>query len=82
MRITLTNEGDIPDQGIILKHKSGKLIIGKSQKDMYAKEIGAKGPAIIDFKRNNSGHFNFISIQSLFYLILPSIRLAIENEYK
>jgi hypothetical protein len=50
-RITLTKEGDVIDQGIILKHKSGKWIIGKTKKDINAKEIGAEGPAIIDFKK-------------------------------
>jgi len=49
--ITLTKEGDIINHGIILKHKSGKWIIGKSKKDMIAKEIGFEGPAIIDFKK-------------------------------
>ena len=50
-RITLTQEGDIIDKGIILKHKSGKWIIGKTRKDVNAKEIGAGGPAILDFKK-------------------------------
>lgn len=47
---TFTKEGDIIDKGIILKHKSGKWIIGKNKKDINAKEIGVEGPAIIDFK--------------------------------
>jgi hypothetical protein len=50
----LTGEkGDIMDQGIIMKHKkTGKWIIGRSPKDVYAKEIGgcSDGPSIIDFK--------------------------------
>jgi hypothetical protein len=50
-KITLTKEGDIIDQGIILKHKSGKWIIGKSQKDINAKQIGVEGPAILNFKK-------------------------------
>lgn len=50
-RITLTKEGDILDHGIILKHKSGKWIIGKTKKDVNAKEIGVEGPAIIDFSK-------------------------------
>lgn len=50
-RITLTKEGDILDYGIILKHKTGKWIIGKTPKDVNAKEIGAEGPSIIDFKK-------------------------------
>jgi hypothetical protein len=45
-------KGDILDQGIILKHKSGKWIIGHSKKDKNASEIGgcSDGPQIIDFK--------------------------------
>ncbi len=31
-RITFTKEGDVIEQGIILKHKSGKWIIGKSSR--------------------------------------------------
>lgn len=50
-RITLTKEGDIINQGIILKHKSGKWIIGKTRKDIYAKQIGVRGPAILNFKK-------------------------------
>ena len=49
-RRSFTKEGEIIDQGIILKHKSGKWIIGKSKKDMNADSIGVDGPAIIDFK--------------------------------
>ncbi len=47
-------KGDILDQGIIMKHtKTGKWIIGHSDKDKGAKEIGgcSDGPSIIDFKR-------------------------------
>src|SRR5438270_7881780 len=33
-------KGDILDKGIIMKHKSGKWIIGHSSKDKNAKEIG------------------------------------------
>ncbi len=50
-RITLTKEGDIIDQGFILKHVSGKWIVGKSRKDINAKRIGAEGPAILNFKK-------------------------------
>jgi hypothetical protein len=50
-RRSYTKEGDIIDQGIILKHKSGKWIIGKAQKDKNAKRIGVEGPAILDFKK-------------------------------
>ena len=50
---TFTKEGDIIDKGIILKHKSGKWIIGKSRKDINAREIGgcSEGPREIDFRR-------------------------------
>ena len=47
-------KGDILDQGIIMKHnKTGKWIIGHSNKDKDAKEIGgcSDGPSVIDFKR-------------------------------
>ena len=52
-KITNTKEGDIIDKGIILKHKSGKWIIGKNRKDINAQEIGgcSEGPNVIDFKR-------------------------------
>ena len=45
--------GDIFDEGIIMKHKSGKWIIGHSIKDKDAVEIGgcSDGPSVIDFKR-------------------------------
>ncbi|HYC30358.1 MAG TPA: hypothetical protein VEB42_16095 [Chitinophagaceae bacterium] len=44
-------KGDILDQGIIMKHKSGKWIIGHSKEDKNAKEIGgcSDGPSEIDF---------------------------------
>lgn len=44
---------EIMAQGTIMKHhKTGKWIIGHSQKDKNAKEIGGctDGPAVIDFK--------------------------------
>lgn len=46
------NIGDILDQGIIMKHKSGKWIIGQKQTDVEIEEIGGctGGPSIIDFK--------------------------------
>ncbi|MGQ0738242.1 MAG: hypothetical protein ACT4OJ_04205 [Bacteroidota bacterium] len=46
-------KGEIMDEGIIMKHKrTGKWIIARSPKDIYAKEIGGcgEGPSIIDFK--------------------------------
>jgi hypothetical protein len=48
------NKGDVLDQGIILKHtRTGKWIIGQSNRDKDAKEIGgcSDGPSVIDFKR-------------------------------
>jgi hypothetical protein len=47
------NKGDIIDAGIIMKHKSGKFIIGHDTKDKNANEIGgcSDGPKLIDFKR-------------------------------
>ena len=44
-------KGDILDEGIIMKHKSGKWIIGHNLKDKDAKEIGgcSEGPSVIDF---------------------------------
>jgi hypothetical protein len=47
------NKGDVLVQGILLKHKSGKWIIGHSKKDSNASEIGgcSDGPVVIDFKR-------------------------------
>src|SRR5258705_9304572 len=46
------NKGDIIDTGIIMKHKSGKWIIGHSIEDKNAEEIGgcSDGPRVIDFK--------------------------------
>lgn len=47
-------KGDIIDQGIIMQHrKSGKWIIGHSEKDKEAEEIGGctDGPIEINFKR-------------------------------
>ena len=45
-------KGDVFDEGIIMKHKSGKWIIGHSPIDKNAKEIGgcSDGPSVIDFK--------------------------------
>ncbi len=46
-------KGDIIDAGIIMKHKSGKWIIGHNSKDTNADDIGgcSYGPRVIDFKR-------------------------------
>ena len=45
-------KGEVITEGIIMKHKSGKWIIGKDKKDKNAKEIGGctNGPIEIDFK--------------------------------
>lgn len=48
------NKGDVYEEGILMKHKkTGKWIIGRSEKDKHAKEIGgcSGGPAVIDAKR-------------------------------
>jgi hypothetical protein len=50
-RVTLLKEGDIIDQGIILKHKSGKWIVGKNKSDKNAERIGIEGPGILDFNK-------------------------------
>ncbi|NLR95177.1 hypothetical protein HGP29_28545 [Flammeovirga sp. SR4] len=44
--------GEVLDQGIIFKHKSGVWIIGKDESDKSIEEIGGctGGPTIIDFK--------------------------------
>jgi hypothetical protein len=52
-----TKEGEIIDHGIILKHDSGKWIIGKSEEDKHAKEIGVNGPAMLDFEKKE--YFTF-----------------------
>jgi hypothetical protein len=45
--------GEIIDSGVMMKHKSGKWIIGRSAQDKNAKEIGgcSDGPRVIDFKK-------------------------------
>lgn len=45
-------KGDIIVKGFIMKHKTGKWIICRNQKDQYATEIGGcgDGPTIIEFK--------------------------------
>jgi hypothetical protein len=46
-------KGDVYAEGIIMKHKSGKWIIGSSPKDKNAKELRGcgDGPPVIDFKK-------------------------------
>lgn len=52
-QLTLTKKGEIIDEGIILKHKSGVWIIGTNVKDMNAKEIGgcSDGPSVVNFEK-------------------------------
>lgn len=51
-QLTLTKKGDVIDEGLIIKHKSGNWIIGtqKSDKDVDIYGGCSGGPAIIDFK--------------------------------
>ena len=53
-----TPKGDLIDSGFIMKHKSGKWIIGRTNKDRY-KEIGdyENGVSEIDFKRKKVWEF-------------------------
>jgi hypothetical protein len=46
-------KGDILDEGIIMKHKTGKWIIGHTPIDKNAIQIGgcSDGPSVVDFKR-------------------------------
>ncbi|WP_162052713.1 hypothetical protein [Pontibacter pamirensis] len=45
-------KGEVLDEGIILKHKSGDWIIGRNREDVNLEEIGGctGGPSMIDFK--------------------------------
>jgi hypothetical protein len=48
-------KGDLIAEGTIMRHiKSGKWIIGKTEDDIYALEIGgcSDGPIEVDFKHN------------------------------
>lgn len=47
-----TEIGEVIDQGLIMKHKSGDWIIGLRPEDRELDEVGGctGGPAIIDFK--------------------------------
>jgi hypothetical protein len=56
-RRTFTKEGDIIDKGIILKHESGKWIVGKSKKDINADDIGGEGPSILNFGKKEYWRF-------------------------
>ena len=46
-------KGDIINEGIIRKHKSGKWIIAHNKDDINSDEIGgcSDGPMVIDFRR-------------------------------
>lgn len=46
-------KGEVMDEGIIMKHKTGVWIIGHSRKDIHAEEFGgcSDGPTEIDFRR-------------------------------
>jgi hypothetical protein len=50
-RITLIKENDLIEEGIIVKHSSGKWIIGKSKNDKDAEGVGGDGPSIIIFTK-------------------------------
>ena len=50
---TLTAEkGEVLDEGVILKHKSGDWIIAQAKGDVNLEEVGGctGGPSVIDFK--------------------------------
>ena len=51
-QLTMTNKGDILDEGILRKHKSGEWIIAQQEEDVYAEEFGGctDGPTVIDFE--------------------------------
>ncbi len=46
-------KGDVLFRGLLLKHRTGRWIIGRSAADRNAKEIGGctNGPLVIDLKR-------------------------------
>ena len=51
-QLSNAEKGDIIDEGLIMKHKSGVWIIGTKPSDKELDEIGGctEGPSIIDFK--------------------------------
>lgn len=51
-QLTLTEPGEVIDEGVLRKHESGKWIITQSEEDILLEEIGgcAGGPAIVDFE--------------------------------
>lgn len=50
--LTNAKKGDVFSKGILVKHKTGVWIIGKSKSDAQVDEIGgcSGGPTIVDFK--------------------------------
>jgi hypothetical protein len=50
--LTNAKKGDVFSKGILVKHKTGVWIIGKSKSDAQLDEIGgcSGGPTIVDFK--------------------------------
>jgi hypothetical protein len=45
-------KGDIIDHGIIVKHKTGRYIVGRTPSDKNAEEVGGcTGISVIDFKK-------------------------------
>lgn len=51
-QLTNTGKGEVMEEGLILKHKSGSWIIANSPLDAELNEVGGctGGPSIIDFK--------------------------------
>lgn len=51
-QLTMTEPGEILDEGILRKHKSGQWIITKSKDDIKIDEVGGctGGPSVIDFE--------------------------------
>ncbi len=50
-KLTFIKEGDIMEQGLILKHKTGVWIIAKTIKDAETDQIGFDGPARLDLRK-------------------------------
>jgi hypothetical protein len=50
--LTNAKKGDVFSEGILVKHKTGVWIIGKSKSDAQVHEIGGctGGPTVVDFK--------------------------------
>ena len=52
-KITNTKEGEILSKGLIIKHKSGQWIIGKTENDKYAEDVFTT----LDFKKKQYWQF-------------------------